>query len=66
VVVADDQAHTGQSPLDKTPNDAAQAEPSSLPAASSSPSTRRSPLAATPTATNAAIDTTWPASLTLT
>ncbi len=44
---------------------AGQAEPSSCPALSSSPSTRRSPLIATPTATSAAIDTTRPASRTL-
>lgn len=42
-----------------------QAEASSLPVDSSNPSTRRSPLAAIPTATRAAIDTTLPASRTL-
>jgi len=45
---------------------AGQAEPSSLPAASSRPRIRRSPLWATPVATSAAIDTTRPPSRTLT
>ena len=66
VVVADNQPDTAEATLDQPAEKPGQALPSSLPAASSSPSTRRSPVAATPVATSAAIEVTRPASRTLT
>ena len=66
VGISRDEAHAREAALQETATNIAQALPSSLPAARSRPSTRRSPLAATPIATRHAIETIRPPSRTLT
>ena len=66
VGIADDEPDTGQAALDERADEAGPGATLAVAGASSSPSTRRSPVAATPMATSAAMLVTRPASRTLT